>query len=66
MAAKNLADSECSIPAGAEQFIDHMMKSKKYAAYLKNLMAEVVEDKIGPRLDFCEGQIHDVMIKLEV
>ena len=28
-------------------------------------MAEVVEDTIGPRLDYCEGQIHDMMIKLD-
>ena len=25
----------------------------------------VVEDKIGPRLDYCEGQIHNVMVKLD-
>ena len=50
MAAKNLVESENST-SGAEQLIDYMMKSDKYGDYLKNLMAEVVEDKIGPRLD---------------
>ena len=64
MAAKNLVDSENST-SGAEQLIDYVMKTKKYGDYLKNLMAEVVEDKIGPRLDYCEGQIHDIMIKLD-
>ena len=42
--------------------IVQMMRSKKY---LKGLMSEVVESKIGPRLDYCESQIHDMKIKVD-
>ena len=45
--------------------IVQMMRSKKYAEYLKGLMSEVVESKIGPRLDYCESQIHDMKIKVD-
>ena len=45
--------------------IVQMMRSKKYAEYLKGLMSEVVESKIGPRLDYCESQIRDMKIKVD-
>ena len=38
-----------------DDLIDRMMGSRKYGQYLKNLMAEVVEEKLGPRLDFIES-----------
>ena len=34
-----------------DDLVDRMMASRKYGQYLKNLMAEVVEEKIGQRFD---------------
>ena len=46
--------------------IVQMMKGKRYAEYLKGLMSEVVESKLGPRLDYFESQIHDMKIKVDM
>ena len=48
-----------------DDLTDRMMGSRKYGQYLKSLMAEVVEEKLGPRLDFIESEIHNVKIKLD-
>ena len=40
-----------------DDLIDRMMGSRKYGQYLKSLMAEVVEEKLGPRLDYIESEI---------
>ena len=48
-----------------DYLIDRMMGSRKYGQCLKSLMAEVVEEKLGTRLDFIESEIHNMKNKLD-
>ena len=50
---------------GEPDFLSQMMSSKSYASYMKNLIGEVVDAKLGKRLDYCEGQIHELSLKVE-
>ena len=44
---------------------NQLMNNVQYGNYLKNLFGSVIDEKITPRLEKCEGEIHDIKCKME-
>ena len=42
-----------------------LMSNAQYGNYLKNLFGAVIDEKITPRLEKCEGETHDIKCKME-
>ena len=53
-----MPDAAEKLTAGG--FIDQVMASSDYRAFLKTLIAEVVDEKIMKRIEKCESDVHDL------
>ena len=53
-----MSDAAEKLTAGG--FIDQVMASSDYRAFLKTLIAEVVDEKIMKRIEKCESDVHDL------
>ena len=62
---KHDTDIEYSDSDDEPDFINKMLTSKKLARYFETLMGDAVEKRIGKRLDYCEGVLHDVSLKVD-
>ncbi len=49
----------------ASTFIKEVMASTEYKEFMKSLMAEVIEEKIIKRLEKCESDIHDLVLRVD-
>ena len=44
---------------------NQLMNNAQYGYYLKHLFGAVIDEKITPRLEKCEGEIHNIKCKME-
>ncbi|XP_072022198.1 uncharacterized protein [Amphiura filiformis] len=48
-----------------DDFLDKMMSSSKYKEFLKNVITEVIDEKIVQRIEKCESDLFDLSNKVE-